>query len=235
MRAFESRHRGARAAAAASAMLVMASCGGHNHLSRYAFANRSLAVVYYAPASPDLETGIYNVRNVHTPVDAVLRAGSDIAKEVEGRKARARLDSASTHVDATSRMSQRTLERASRYLGTHPVSTADSADYLLEVNMRDYGIDARGQSAAYLYMTAEVVLLDHRDGHEIWNLNVHGYDRLTPIVHAGEHVPTGIITAGALSTVSVADFQQVLEELSDYSSDLVTNELRDALWNARNK
>lgn len=235
MRCSESRRAGVRAVSCFIASLVLASCGGHNHLSRYVFTHRALAVVYYAPPAPELQTGWYDVRGVHTPVDAVLRAGSGIAKEVEGGKARARLDSASDRVDVTSRMSQRTLERMSRYLGTHPVSTPDSADYLLEVNMHDFGIDARGQSTAYLYMDAEAVLIDSHTGHEIWNLNVHGHDRLTPFVRAGEHVPTGIITAGVLHTVSVDDFQRVLEQLSDYSSDVITSNLRDALWDVRDQ
>jgi hypothetical protein len=235
MSSFAYRRAAGRALAALVASLVLASCGGHNHLSRYAFTNRSLAVVYLAPPSPDLETGIYNLRHINTALDAVVRAGSDVAKEVEGRKARARLDSAATRVNPVDRMSQRTLDRAARFLGTHPVTTPDSADYLLEVNLTDYGIDARGQSAAYLYMKAQVVLLDHRDGHEIWDSDVSGYDRLTPYVRAGQHVPTGIITAGVLSTVSVDDFQQVLQELSDYTSDIVTNDLRNALWDVRDK
>ncbi|HEX6964668.1 MAG TPA: hypothetical protein VF166_02640 [Gemmatimonadaceae bacterium] len=233
MSPFPCRRAAGRASLALVASVVLASCGGHNHLERYAFTNRALAVVYLAPPSPDLETGIYNLRHVHTPLDAVVRAGSDVAKEVEGRKARARLDTASTRVNPVDRMSQRTLDRASRYLGTRAVQTPDSADYLLEVNLTDYGIDARGQSAAYLYMKAQVVLLDHHDGHEIWDSNVSGWNRLTPFVRAGEHVPTGIITAGVLSTVSVDDFQQVLQELSDYTSDIVTNELRNALWDVR--
>jgi hypothetical protein len=235
MRRSLSRYSAVRCAAALVVFAAMAACGGHNHLERYTFTNRALAVVYYAPPAPELRTGLYDVRDIHSPLSAVLHAGTGIAKEVEGGKARARLDSASTHVDVTSRMSQRTLERMSRYLGTHPVSTADSADYLLEVNMRDFGIDARGQSTAYLYMDAEAVLIDSHTGHEIWNLNVHGYDRLTPFVRGTERVPTGIITAGVLHTVSVEDFQRVLEQLSDYSSDVITSNLRDALWDVRNE
>ncbi|HEX5436548.1 MAG TPA: hypothetical protein VFW98_05295 [Gemmatimonadaceae bacterium] len=233
MVSFAGRRSALRSITAMFAALAVAACGGHNHLERYSFADRSLAVVYYAPAAPELETGLYNVSHIHTAVDAVLRAGSGVAKEIEGGKARARLDSAATQVDVATRMSQRTLDRVSRYLGTHPVTDRSAADYLLEVNVRDIGIDARGQSAAYLYMNADAVLLDRHTGHEIWDQEVQGTDRLTPFVRGTEHVPTGIITAGALSTVSVADFQQILQQLSDYSADLIINRLRDALWDVR--
>jgi hypothetical protein len=221
--------------AALLALLSLAACGGRHHLSDYTFTSRSMALVFVAPPAPELQTGRIGLAQASNPVDAALRAGSGVAKEVEGRRARVRLDSATSRVDVRARLAQRTLERASRYLGTRPVANADSADFLLEVDMRSFGIDARGESAAYLFMNAETVLLDARTGREIWNLKVRGRDRLTPFVRGGDHVPAGIITAGALSTVSVEEFQRVLEQLSDYSSDLITDELRAALRDVRKR
>lgn len=233
MRRLDVRHVGRRSVAGLCTIVALTACGGRHHLSEYVFTNRSIALVYVAPPSPELEMGRYDLGDTKDPVGAVLRAGSGIAKEVEGRRARARLDSATSRTNVAERMAQRTLERASRYLGARPVADADSADYLLEVDMRSFGIDARSQSAAYLFMNAETVLLDARTGREIWNLDVRGRDRLTPVVRGGEHVPAGILTAGALGAVSVDEFQQLLEELADFSSDLITNELRAALRDAR--
>ena len=121
MRSRTSRYRIARAMILAPAVLVFsAACGGHNHLSEYNFTSRSLALVYIAPPRPELVTGWYNVPDVNDPVATVVAAGSGVAKEVEGRRARTRLDSAVALVDLTAIMSQRTLERTSRYLGATP-------------------------------------------------------------------------------------------------------------------
>jgi hypothetical protein len=79
------------------------------------------------------------------------------------------------------------------------------------------------------------VLLDRRTGREIWNINVHGRDRLTPYVESSSRIPGSVITAGTLGSVSVADFQGALNQLMDYSSTLITNELRAALRDVRNK
>ena len=46
-------------------------------------------------------------------------------------------------VDLGEMMADRILERGSRYLGTRPVESEAEADYLLELGVRDYGIDAR--------------------------------------------------------------------------------------------
>jgi hypothetical protein len=44
-----------------------------------------------------------------------------------------------------------------------------------------------------------------------------------------------VITASTLGNVTVADFQGALNQLMDYSSTLITNELRSALRDVRNK
>jgi hypothetical protein len=193
MMSFISRYRVARIAACALAILVAGGCGGHNHLSEYSFASRSLALVYIAPPHPELLTGWYDVSGVTDAVSAVVTAGSGVAKEVSGRRARARLDSATSLVDVSGLISRRTLERTSRYLGTTQTANPRNADYVLEVNMHNSGIDIRGHN----------------------------------------RVPTGAITAGVLNTVSVADFQRALEQLADFSSNEITDRLREALRDVR--
>ena len=233
MRSPMSRYRIARALVLAPAVLLGAACGGHNHLSEYNFTSRSLALVYIAPPRPQLVTGWYNVPDVNDPVSAVVAAGSGVAKEVEGRRARTRLDSAAALVDLTAIMSQRTLERTSRYLGATPAPNRQAADFVLEVNMHNSGIDLRRQSTAYLFMNATAVLLDARTGREIWSVDVDGRNRLTPFLYGGNRVGAGAITAAALSTVSVADFQRALEDLADFSSNEISDGLRQALRDVR--
>jgi len=103
------------------------------------------------------------------------------------------------------------------------------------VTMERLGMKATADEAAYLFTYAEGVLLDRRTGREIWNVNVHGRDRLTPYVQSTSPIPGSVITAGTLGSVSVSDFQGALNQLMDYSSTLITNELRAALRDVRSK
>src|SRR5436190_11935889 len=221
------------AAVALAASLI--SCGGGHHLAEYPFASRTLAVVYIAPPAPELLTSYYDLGNSQNPVEAVVRAGADVAREREGRRANARLDSASARIDIPTVLAQRTLQRASRYLGTRPITDENQADYLMEVRMERFGINAKADEAASLFTYAEAVLLDRRTGREIWNINVHGRDRLTPYVQSTSPIPGSVITASTLGSVSVAQFQGALNQLMDYSSNLITDELRAALRDVRNK
>jgi len=209
-------------------------CGSGHHLADYPFASRTLAVVYIAPPQPELLTASYSLKKDESVVNAVLRTGGGVAREREARRASARLDSATSRVDVPAVLAQRTLERASRYLGTKPTTDAANADYILEVQMTRFGINARDENAAYLFTFAETVLLDRRTGREIWNIKVHGRDRLTPFVSSSSPIPGSVVTAASLGSVTVANFQEALNQLAESSSNLVTSELRAALRDARN-
>jgi len=217
-----------------AAALGLAACGGGHELERYSFAGSTLAVADFAPPSPALLTGAYGVDGDDV-LTAVLDAGSQAAREVEARRARTRLDSAANLVDVRERMSNWTLERTARYLGVSAVDDPAAADYLLEIYVRQYGIDARGSSSAQLFMNVEAVLLDRRSGHEVWSVEVNSHDRLTPPVRMASAIPGDIVTAGTLHSLTVEQLRDELAGLTDFTADYLTNELREDLRDTRRR
>ncbi|HMC56344.1 MAG TPA: hypothetical protein VKH19_14275 [Gemmatimonadaceae bacterium] len=214
---------------------LSAGCGNKYYLNEYRFSQRTLAMVYIEPPAPRLLHGYYDLDNTVDALQSVARAAGGVAKEVSARRAVARLDSATDLVDVQDLLANATLERASRYLGTRAVQSEESADFILEVTMRSFGLDARSNTAAYMYTSAEAVLLDRRTGREIWSTRVRGSDRITPRVWGTRHIPSSVITAGTLSTVSVDDFADGLDQLSTFTARLITDELREKLRDARNR
>ena len=219
---------------AALLALVSTGCGKH-YLNQYEFSQKTLALVFIAPPEPELLHGWYNLDVGYNAVQTVVGAGAKVAKEVEARRATARLDSAAVQVDIDERLAQRTLERASRYLGTRIVDSPNDADFVLELNMRSFGIDARSNRATYLYTRAEAVLLERKTGREIWSEDVRGSDRLTPYVVGTANVPSAIFTAATLHTVTVEDFKQALDQLVALTADAIVGELRDKLRDVRDR
>jgi len=217
------------------ASIVAAGCGGKHYLAQYDFSDRTLALVYIEPPSPQLLHGYSDLRLADNAIQTVVRTGGVVAKEVVARRATARLDSAVERVDVAGHLAQRTLERSSRYLGTRPVVTPDGSDFVLEITMRSFGVDARSSTATYLYTSAEAVLLDRHTGREIWSTRVRGSERLTAWTHGTQNIPSSIISAGTLSQVSVEDFAQALNQLATYTSSLITSELRDKLRDVRDR
>jgi hypothetical protein len=222
--------RSAAALAIGISGALLGACGGHN-LADYDFADRTLAVVYFSEPIPELWTGDLDLEG-DNPLEMVVNAGGRVAREVEGRRARARLDSAASRVDLSERMADRTRARASRYLGTRAVESEAEADYVMEVDVRRMGLDASG-SAAYLFVRGEAILLDARTGREIWDADINGRDRLTPGVWGSEDVIGDIVTVGTLGTVSVDDFERLLTSLTDFVADRISRELRGDLRGVR--
>lgn len=221
----------------AASLLVLAAgtwaaCGGGNRLAEYDFAGGALALVDLGTPRPVLLTGDVDVDTDRGALEAVLDAGSRVAKEASAREARARLDSAAGRVDMGEMMADRILERGSRYLGTRPVESEVEADFLLELGVRDYGIDARSGRDARLFVVADVILLERETGREIWSTEVRGRDRLVPAVE-GVDLPPDIFTAGGLTRISVDDFEDILRGLADVSADAVADQLREDLREAR--
>src|ERR1044071_6446579 len=216
------------------ALLVAASgCGRKHYLAEYQFSDKALALSFIEPPSPELLTGLYDLRVSRNPVTMAARVGGGVAKEIEARKASARLDSAAARVDIPAQLARRTLERTALYLGDRPVQSVGEADFVLELNMRRFGIDARSSNAAYLYTRAEAVLLDRRTGREIWSVDVNGSDRMTPFIIGTREIPSSIFTAAKIHNISVPEFQQALEQLTISSSNAITNQLRDKLRDVR--
>jgi hypothetical protein len=226
--------RAARMLAVASIVLATAACGSkqrQHRLTFHDFAGTSVAVLHFHAPSADLATGRHSSGG-SDPVTAVVSAGSRVAMELEGRRARARVDSAATSLVLGARVAERTLERTSLYMGARSVPDRDGADYLLEVDVRSLTLDARGDRAR-LELRAEVLLLDAYSGRAIWSARVRTHGPLTPHVDGAGVVPSDAITAGALHTMTVEDFERNLERLADLTADWFSREFRDAMTRAR--
>jgi hypothetical protein len=225
--------RAARTLAVASVVLATAACGSkrQHRLAVHDFAGASVAVLHFHAPSADLVTGRHSSGG-SDPVTAVVSAGSRVAMELEGRRARARVDSAATSLGLGARVAERTLERTSLYMGARSVPDRDGADYLLEVDVRSLTLDARGDRAR-LEMRAEMVLLDAYTGRAIWSARVRSHGPLTPHVDGAGVVPSDAITATALHTMTVDDFERNLERLADLAADWFSREFRDAMTRAR--
>jgi hypothetical protein len=216
------------------ALVAGSGCRGTGRLAEYDFRDRTLAIAWVDAPEPRVLTSPIFLEHPDNPVHLLLSAGTSIAKEVEATKARARLDSAVAIVDVQGRMCERTLERAARYLRARPIGSEDRADFILEVRLRRWGIDAKDWSAAaHFFVDAEVHLLDGETGREVWHTRAHSRDAIAPSIFGPGHVVRNVVTAAALANQSVEEIARAMERLADYSSDHVTEHLRDALNRVR--
>jgi len=210
-------------------VVVPAACRGTGRLAEYDFQDRTLAVRSVIPPHPQVLTGPYFTDWPANPVQAVIRAGTRIAKEVEASHVRARLDSAAAAVDIAGRLAGRAHDRAAFHLRAESTDDESSADFVVEVLVREYGIDAKDwDAAAHFYVDARLVLIDGRDGTQIWDTRIKTHDPIAPAIFPGGAV-RDVVTARALAGQSVDEIRVALERLADYSADRITERLREAL------
>lgn len=216
----------------------LSSCQSAGRLGEYDFTDRTVAAVYDFPPYPEVLTGPYFPGHPDDPVHFVARLGSRIAREVAAAGVRERLDSAATRTDVAGRLAARTSERAARLLRARRVDDDAEAEFLLEVRVRDYGIDAEEwEAAAHVFVDAEVLLLDGADGSEIWESHVRERDPLAPHIFGGDRarIARNVVTAAVLADLSVAELARALEHVADYAADRITERLRRSLAEVRGR
>lgn len=208
---------------------LFTACRGTGRLADYEFAERSLAVRSLIPPHPEVLTGPWFLDWPADPVRAVIRAGTRIAREIEASEVRARLDSAAASIDLAGRLADRAHDRAAFYLRADRSDEERNADFVAEIIVHEYGIDAEDwEAAAHFYIEARLVLLDGRDGRQIWDTKVKARDRIAPAVF-GPGAIRDVVTARALAGQSTEEIARALERLADYSADRITERLREAL------
>ncbi len=168
------------------------------------------------------------------PVRDIVRVGARIVREAGAIAVQERLDAASELIDVGEVLEGDALERTARYLGADPVAEQRDADYLLEIIVVEYGIDAEAwDAAAQFYIEADATLLDEGTGTEIWRAEIEARDPIGPAVFGGPSAVRDIVTAATIADLSVQEIVDMLESLADFSARVITDQLRDDLRDAR--
>lgn len=211
-----------------------AACGPSHHLGEYDFRNKLLATVVDAPAYPEIVTGplVVDAPKDGGAVRAVLEAGSRVAREVAVRRVQDKLEKASDRVDMAAVMEDDALRRATRILRAD-AGTTSSADFVLEIIIDRYGIEARSWDAsAYYFINARAVLEDRSSQRLIWDVKLKATSPVGPQVY-GQDVVRNVVTAAAIADLSEDDMVRALQQLSEFSATQITNRLRNDLLDSR--
>lgn len=234
-------HRLLRGAALLLVSMTATACASAGHLAEYDFRDRSVGVALVNAPRPELLTNEVLDLDFDNPLQAVLRIGVDLVKEVEAARARPRLYEAATVADVPTRMREQVLQGVAGELRARPVADPAEAEFEVEVAIQRYGIDADSwHGPAHLFVESEVVLRDAATGRRIWKGKVTEREAITPnllgIPGPGpgvEGIASDILTAAALASLSTEQMTLALEALGDFASDRILRQFRRGLEKAR--
>ncbi len=216
-------------------------CASAGKLGDYEFRGRTVGAVAHLTPRPEILTNPTLDLDFRNPLQAALRIGADVVKEVEASRARPRLAAAADSADVGGRMMERVLGGVALELRATPVDDAARAEFELEVLVKRYGIDAENWLApAHFFVESEVVLREAATGRRIWKGKVTEREAITPALlrtlgpdWERTQVVNDVITAAGLGALSTAEMVLVLEALADFSSDRIVRKFRKGLEKSR--
>jgi hypothetical protein len=217
-------------------VMTIVMCGSSNRFMEYEFNNRTAAAMMALPPPPEVFTDSWFMIDDDNLVEAAIKIGTTIAKEVEVQKTRDKLSLAMEEVDVPERIRERTLERCGKYLRYQPVDDNDDADFLFDIQIEHYGIDAKSWSASvHFKIDVNVYLIDNKQGIEVWKKHVKEQMPVSRSIFGLPDEAGDIITAVSLSELSVDEMVMGFDQLAGYTADQIARKLQRDFSEARSK
>ena len=197
-----------------------------NKLAQYELKDADIAAQTFMPPRANVFTDLgFNIdpKNI---VSSAISVGTTIAREAQAVKARARLDSAMSLVDVPAIIEEEVLMQAAEMLNFRPVNEVDAADFVFNVDMKRYGIDASGWDVGtYFVVDSRVELIDNAEHRRIWRGHVQTREPLSSRIFGLAYPVENVLDAVALSQLSVEEMAAGLEYLANFTADRIAEKL----------
>ena len=206
-------------------MTLLLACSS-NKLAQYELKESNIAAQTFMPPRANVFTDLNLHIDSKDPIGSIIRVGTTVAREVEAGKARARLDSAMALVDVPAIIEEGVLLQAAEMLDFRPINEVKAADFVFNVDMKRYGIDAGGWDVGtYFVVDSRVELIDNVEHRRIWKGRVEAREPLSPRIFGLTYSIENVLDAVALSELSVEEMATGLEYLANFSADLIAEKL----------
>ncbi len=216
------------------AILPLASCATVNRLDRHRIENATISADLRVPPEPRMDIRSTLFFDSHNPVGTALSIGSNIALAAEASRVESRMREALLSIDVPTIVLDETYTAAAGALDARKVYRKYGADYLLDLDIREYGIRANSPMAAVsMYMRITARIYHNRSGDLVWRRNVSVEDRATPYMFGIGNVFGNVVTASALANLSTAQIADGFEKLALESSRSLARKLERDLYSVR--
>jgi hypothetical protein len=222
------------AALTAAAAVLLASCITVNRLEQIRLDDPLLASVLEPPPSPSLDTWYDLTIDTHNPIGTVLRVGSSIIMAAEAEKAAERMRDALDQVDVPAVVHEESTARCVRALGATRVDDTRDADFVLDLEIEEYGINAPSWNATVsLDLSVTVRLYERLSRDLVWRRRISVSQQARPDVFGLPSAAENIFTAAMLASLSTEEMALGFASLAHYVARAVGDTLERDLWDAR--
>jgi hypothetical protein len=207
-------------------LMLLTACASHK-LVEYDLREADIAARTFMPPRANVFTDLHNLYiNPHDLIGSALNVGTTIAKESQASKARARLDSAMMRVDVPAIIEEEMLFRSAELLNFRPVNEVKLADFVFNVRMEKYGIDAKSWDlGTFFVIESKIELIDNQTQRRIWRRSVDAREPLSPRMFGISSSIENIMDAVTLSELTVEEMATGMEFLANFTAELLAEKL----------
>ncbi len=218
---------------AVASLLVFSSCATTNHLADYRFGGTSVAGTLRTPPEPQLD-GNYNVTvDMKNPVLTFASVATNLAKANQLEKVKDKMYAALQQVDVPSVVFEETYDRCAVSLASEKVQSVRDADYIFDLEIRKYGLDAPSHGTAVkieIETTARIYATGDR--RLIWERRVSVSEPLSAEVFGLHNVIDTVITTAVIANLTEEQLVTGFDEAARRVAYKIANKLEDDFYKA---
>jgi hypothetical protein len=213
---------------------ALAGCATTNRLERFDFSGATLAADMPVPPEPRMQVRYEVILDRHEPIYSAFSVLTGVAKATQAEKAHEAMRTALAAVDVPEIVLKESFDACAAALGALPEEDAAGADFLLELSINDWGIDADSPvSTVALRIRLTASLYDARGDELVWRRELSVHDDASPAMFGLGPVIGNMVTATALSELSVDELAEGFTALGHSAARMVARMLREDLRAAR--
>jgi len=195
------------------------TCSSHK-LAEHNFYDHTLTAHTFFPPHAGVFTDPDLYINFDDPVGTLLNLGTTVVREAEAIKARKKLDSAAQIINVPDILQHEICLRSAEVLECKPIRERKNADYVMNIDIKHYGIDAASWRAGTQFIVNAKVDLLGPDRKRIWKKHIEEEIPVTAnFFGIGGYDLETVLDAAALSKLSVDEMAAGLENIAFAAAD----------------
>jgi len=218
----------------AIAAIGLAGCATTNRLADYNFRGATLSTEMLTPPLPRMDVDYTVTLDTHNAVLSGLSVLTTLAKAGQAEKATSAMRDALRYVDVPEIIRQETGRSAAAALRAVSIDSPFAPDFLLELDIQEWGIDANSPGAsASLHMRLTARLSHDASGELLWARTISVDQTATPAMFGLGQIVGNMVTATALAEMTASDLAAGFTELAREAARKIVRQLERDLNAAR--
>ncbi len=210
--------------------LLTAGCTTVNNLDHYRFKGKTLEKNMRIPEVPEVDIDFSVKADINDPIGSIFSIGTNILKASEAAKVRKRMVNALSDVNIPGIVENEVYSGFISVLDLFPAE--GSAEYLLDMEIEEYGLFADSGSTVQFRMKLMARLYHNASRELVWRRRIHHEEKASPYFFGFADPVDNVITAGVLSELSEERICEGFEKLAAEASRKTARKLEQDLFKA---